>query len=608
MKCFYCYEIFFSKPDITQDEWGEYIQTLNKFFRVFSKWKIIIKIENNKIRYILKTREKTPISLNNKLFLIKEIEDIEELKVINRGYYINSITSNIVDVINEFKKKDKYIKEIYITFKDIYKWNFDKIKVVYEYKNKYYKKRLLFSFPRIFLKIDFKSNKSFVYNKVPKYLKIDKILHLLTNNSNDTILNVDTFPYLDNNFYLRHDSYDFYKHSLVIGSSGTGKSKFLSLLISNIAKYNKNNYKIVVIDPHDALKNELEGMVIDFKSWDSSVDLFKNSIDDINVLVELTLSLFKNLINDGYNSKLERVLRFSVYLLYTKNCFSFINLKKLLLELEYRNSLVNELKMVVPSSVVNFFLTDFNELKNNSYNEAISPIIAFIDEMNLIPVFNESRVGANLEEVIRNNFLSVFSLNRLKLGDKVTKTIAGFLMQQIFLLVEEYFLDKHLILIIDEVAILENPILARFLSEARKYNASVILSGQYFSQVSSELQEAILANTNNYYLFRVSKKDALIFENNLDIKLEVEDSLQNRTKLLTDLSVRECLVRISGNGTLYPVFKARTMDYNPPPKENGLREVEVKKVQELTKFTFDFKSDVSVEDIMKKNSSSRKKV
>ena len=71
----------------------------------------------------------------------------------------------------------------------------------------------------------------------------------------------------------------------------------------------------------------------------------------------------------------------------------------------------------------------------------------------------------------------------MTLGLNITKTIAGFAMQQILQLVQAHKFDEHIILVIDEVSIIENPIISRFLSEARKYNLSLILAGQYFEQI-----------------------------------------------------------------------------------------------------------------------------
>ena len=127
-------------------------------------------------------------------------------------------------------------------------------------------------------------------------------------------------------------------------------------------------------------------------------------------------------------------------------------------------SLIKELTSTLPESVINFFLTDFNELKTKSYGDAISPIIAFIDEMEMISVFNGNSESENLKSIIKDNFLTIFSLDRTKLGDKVTKTIAGLVMQQLLTIIQRKEIDEHIIFIIDEVAVVENKILSRFLS------------------------------------------------------------------------------------------------------------------------------------------------
>ncbi len=111
--------------------------------------------------------------------------------------------------------------------------------------------------------------------------------------------------------------------------------------------------------------------------------------------------------------------------------FNFKNLRKLLLDVEYRNSLIKQLKYNLPISVIDFFLSDFNDLKTKYYGEAISPIIGFIDEMEMIPVFNSEQNIANLKNTIKENFFTLFSLDRIKLGEKVTKTISGLIMQQL---------------------------------------------------------------------------------------------------------------------------------------------------------------------------------
>ncbi len=451
---------------------------------------------------------------------------------------------------------------------------------------------------------------------MPKYLDINKVLHLLNNDSHSSILKIDTFPYVQGEFYLDQNSIDFAKHSVIMGSSGCGKSKFLSLLIHNIYRNNnlKEKYKVVVIDPHASLENDIGGLgeTIDFSDALNSINLFMNSSEDVVISTELLLSLFNSLIGANYNSKLERVLRHSIHILLADKSFNFKSLRMLLLDNEFRNELVQKLKNEIPVSVVDFFLMDFNDLKTKSYGEAISPIIAFIDEMEMIPVFNEEHLEKNIDDMIDNNFLSIFSLDRTRLGDKVTKTIAGLVMQQLLTLIQSKRRDEHIIFIVDEVAVVENPILARFLSEARKYNLSLVLAGQYFDQISDNLKNAIFANVINYYIFRVSKMDAINLVDNFNMKIPNDDSKEQKIKILSELNNRECIVRVSSNDVLLPAFKAETLDYQSIPRvkkeKKMVDNITSNREDEKPKKKFSIGGNVSLKDILISNSSSREVV
>ena len=272
-----------------------------------------------------------------------------------------------------------------------------------------------------------------------------------------------------------------------------------------------------------------------------------------------------------------------------------------------------QLKYNLPISVIDFFLSDFNDLKTKSYGEAISPIIGFIDEMEMIPVFNTEQHSENLKDTIHENFLTLFSLDRTKLGDKVTKTISGLIMQQLLTIIQRQEIAEHIIFIIDEVAVVENPILSRYLSEARKYNLSLILAGQYFNQISEKLKNSIFANVINYFIFRVSKLDANVLVDNFNMKIPLDDSRDRKIKLLTELNNRECIVRMDSNGVLLPAFKGVTLDYTSIPRikrtiNNDNNNGNIKDKPNNSKTNFSLNSNVNLKDILISNSSSRKVV
>ena len=604
-------EIYLTKNYVLKKEWEDLINVISNYNGLLKNWKIIIENNSNQLRYFIKSDCSLPATINGlNAFLMKNIEN-------NKLYYsylslplFTNTENNIIDIINYLEIKNKgTLNFIEITFKKLSKNNIKKKIVIYLTKNGNTKKyRLLLSNPTNILSVDFDNNKRYFFKSAPKYLDINKILHLLSTDINSSIFKIDTFPYLQGDFYLNQNNFSFDKHSVVLGASGTGKSKFLSLLINNIYKNSdlKQRYKIVIIDPHAALEDDIGGIsrVIDFKTTFDSIDLFINNPDDVISSTELLLELFKSLIADQYNSKLERVLRHSIYVLLLDNSFNFSNLRKILLELEYRNFLIKKLKNKLPISVIEFFLTDFNDLKTKAYGEAVSPIIAFIDEMEMIPVFNNQTNEDNLRKTIYDNFLTLFSLDKTKLGDKVTKTISGLVMQQLLSLIQNHSFNEHIIFIVDEVAVIENPILCRFLAEARKYNLSLILAGQYFSQITDKLKNAIFANVINYYIFRVSKMDANILVDNFNMKIPLDDTRDKKIKMLTELNNRECILRIDSNDKLLPAFKASTISYEIIPRIKKANKLEKNNVLK-TDYKFTIGNNVNLKDILL-SSSTRK--
>ncbi len=611
------FEIYLTKKFISKEEWLKLITIISNYNGTLRNWKLIVINDKNQIRYFVKTRCNLPATINNlNAFLLKPTKGIKAPKQSYTLFSLPKFGSSIIDLINYNGVRNRGIlRYLEMNFIKLYD---DKIKSIvkyYLYKNGVIKKyNCLFTIPENVLSVDFEGNKGYFYKSPPKYLEISKIMHLLNTGYNNSLLLVDTFPYLQGNFFLNQNSFSFDKHSIIMGASGCGKSKFISLFINNINKSRnlKQKYKVVLIDPHASLENDIGGIgrVIDFSNNLDSIDLFINNSDDVVASTELLLDLFKSLIADQFNSKLERVLRHSIHLLLTGEAFNFRNLRKLILDLEYRNDLIKNLKYDVPVSVIDFFLSDFNDLKTKSYGETISPIIGFIDEMEMIPVFNTEQSSGNLKDTIHDKFLTIFSLDRTKLGDKVTKTISGLIMQQLLTIIQRREIDEHIIFIIDEVAVVENPILSRYLSEARKYNLSLILAGQFFSQISDELKNSIFANVVNYFIFRVSKLDANILVDNFNMKIPLDDSRDRKIKLLTELNNRECIVRVDSQGVLLPAFKGITLNYKSIPriKNSVSRKASMgnNQVTKKSKTSFSLSSNVSLKDILISNSTGKK--
>ncbi len=418
-------------------------------------------------------------------------------------------------------------------------------------------------------RIDWTQSVKYKKKEIPIYLKIENVTRLFTHEQKEGFLEVDGFPYLATQNYLPLKAYEFDKHTMVIGQTGVGKSKFLGLFVKELVKRRlQEEYAVVVIDPHASLYadlNQIQPSVnIDFMK--SACDLFSKRSNP-KIATELTIMLFKMLLESQFNAKMEQVLKYTLYVLFSANEMSLFNIKKFLTEYEYRTEVFK--KPNIEDNMIHFFDAEFPEIQTKFYETAVMPVLTLIDELNFLPVFGSQSSDA-LVDILNKNFLTTFSLSRIFLGERATRLIAGLLIQQVFLISQNRQVNKKIILIVDEASVVQSDALVTILAEARKFNLSLFLSVQYLNQLKPELLKGILSNTFNYFIFRAPEEDAKILTKNFDIDIpeEVvkqweekrESKEELKIKAITLLNTRYCLVRCYANGKFYDVFKARTPD------------------------------------------------
>jgi hypothetical protein len=583
------YELYLLQDRFDKAAWQKTLLAVAQYIGFLKQFRLVMSIENSTVRYFAGTNKDIGILSNNLEGVVLRPIAPELVKLPPKAgaeRFVQYVAGgNILDLREKYMVKRA--KELQYVVFGIRTLNVEKshTKVRFYFKTTAgtycVAKKNLLTLPAHLLDVNFQVNKKYLRKKQPKYLDIQKTMHILQSDNINAVFEVDTFPYLPQNYFLPIESYDFEKHSFIIGASGSGKSKLITLFIDRLSKSGmRQNYKVVVIDPHASLAADLGGYentkVLDFKGQDEGTELFGGAGTDISAATELTGTLFKSLLADQHNPKLERVLRMSLFVLMTGQSMSLDMLKRFLNDVELRNKILEHVQGYVPANVHQFFGSDFNELKNKYYTEAISPIISLVDEMQMQPsLANTNENAASLAQLINSNFLTVFSLNKVSMGEKVVKTVAGLLIQQIFLLAQARAFNQKVILIVDEVSVVQNPALAAILAEARKYNLFVFLTQQYFGQIEKGLQDAIFTNVYNYYVFRVSEEDARALEGNLTIEIPKETLIAAKEKgnkesdvrvqMLTSLNSRECFLRLSSEGNVLPCIKARTLDITGAP-------------------------------------------
>ena len=574
------FELTINKDAVTTEDFQQLYTSITGYLGAFSKVRFHIILTDKRVRYLIEsTKDLSPISSNVPFCVIVPASESDAAlpKATSKERFVNFVTGGTLLELRE-KLAVKRGKNLEHFVCDVQKITAQKamVNISIFFKNAggewSVSKKNTTKFPAHLFAFDFKTANTFMKKETPKYLNIEKSLHMFVPENINSLLEVDTFPYFPKPYYLNLPAYEFDKHSLIVGASGSGKSRFIQLLIDRMKRMpNSYDYRIIVIDPHANLASDLKTIdnskVFDFNG--ETTELFAGAEADISAATELTSTLLKDLIGDNYNARTERVVRFSLFVLFTAQTMSLGMLKRFLTEVELRQQILDHVQGHVPHNISHFFATDFNEIRTSFYNESIMPIIAIVDELELQPALL-GEGGVSMNNTVRDNFLTVFSLNKVSMGEKAVKTVAGLIIQQIFLLAQSRAFGQRVILIIDEVSVVQNPALSAMLSEARKFNLFVVLTQQYLSQVDKELKDSIFANTSNYYCFRVSEEDATQLVGNLPMELQKEMLEEAKSKgikeetvkvrMLTDLSPRECVVRLASNGLLLPCFKARTLD------------------------------------------------
>lgn len=572
----YTFEVYSKQMILPAELWKEVIYKIRRHLSYFHALCLEVRIGVSEVTFFLHC-DKDLSQFTNELhpFLLQKMDDSFLVPPSNgRFCYVNFTEQDQLIRLKEREemRAHRTLGRAYFYFYRLPFYDYTRLELYFlnKLRQVYRCRRRFHEAPFSLLAIDFSKSIKYNLKTVPVYTKLQKLTQFFCEEKEKAMLEVLGFPYLSDKAYVPLQSFDFNKHSLILGQTGTGKSKFIELYIKELEKRGvTKEFTVVVLDPHASLYTDFSmfpsQVNIDFVR--TSCKLFAQ-IGEPKIATELTILLFRTLMKDQFNPKMERVLKYALFVLFATNNMSLERLKLLLTDIVTRKEILAHPD--VNPSMQQFFDTDFLEMGTKYYEVSIMPILTLLDELTFLPISN-FQDSASLQELIEQNSLVFLSLNQISLGAKATKLIAGLLIQQLFLLAQSKKLSKHILFIIDEVSVVQNDSLAAILSEARKFNLFLILTQQYLKQVDEIILNSMITNIYNYFLFKISEDDAKILAQNLEFDFPEEDLASHYTdkgilendlkiKMMTTLHPRECLIRFYGQGKLQPVFKARTLD------------------------------------------------
>lgn len=366
------------------------------------------------------------------------------------------------------------------------------------------------------------------------------------------------------------------RHLYAVGKSGSGKSKFLEMLIKEDLDAGKG---VGVLDPHgDLVDNVLRYVpehrikdVVLFDPSDIDFPIAFNPLENVGEAYKMQVTkgfidIFKKLFGSNWSDRLEHVLRYTTLALLDSPNTTVLSILKMLTDKNYRQKIISRIQ---DSVVKNFWVSEFAAWSEKFDAEAITPLLNKVGQLvstNMIRnIIGQPKTKFQIRDLMDNQKILLMKVSKGLLGEENAQVIGAMIitkmyqaaMQRADMREED---RKDFYFYIDEFQNFATDTFAEILSEARKYRLNLTLAHQYMGQLSNVVQKTVFGNVGSIVSFRVGSDDAGILANEYNPIFSERD--------IINLGVREFYTKMSVNGEIREAFSGRTL--NAPPVVNDL--------------------------------------
>jgi len=360
-----------------------------------------------------------------------------------------------------------------------------------------------------------------------------------------------TIGRLDDGTPFRLDLEDLFRHTYIVGATGSGKSTTITKLVVEL-KNLKNKHKAqVVIDPNHDLARDLS-IYADYY-FDASIPnfavnplqlprVYDDRKDNISLGVSISLAILEKLlglVETAVNVKY--IFQVLLSKLYEKTDNPTLSdIYELVLAL--RNE---ELDLDVNDEIFEKEVEALQQMPAQSFISLLSRLKPFVENRVLNAVTSTSTI--NWDEILKDNTLVLFDTNKGKLGEIPSYLVQASVITSLFYWILQRSLKTNdrmpVLTYIDEFQnIAHLPYIKEILAEARKYGMHLIMANQNLAQLEEAgVLEHVLSNTNVKFVMAQSSPRG----QELAVKLDkaFSDELQ---EVVPNLSVGEAVVFLRG--------------------------------------------------------------
>jgi hypothetical protein len=364
---------------------------------------------------------------------------------------------------------------------------------------------------------------------------------------------------------------DRMRHTYIVGKSGTGKSTLLENMAFDDIRQGRG---VVIVDPHGEFadkaitcvpKERINDIVLIDPSdrlFPVALNLLENVDDDFKGMVASGfVGIFKKIFGQSWGPRLEHILRNTVLALLDYPDSTMLDIPRMLTEKSFRDKVVNEVKDPV---IKDFWVNEFGTYDNKFRTEAVSPILnkvgQFLATATIRNIVGQPKSSLDIRKIMDAEKIMIINLSRGKIGEDNSAFLGAMIITKIQLAAmsraDVSFENRpECFLYVDEFQNFATESFAVILSEARKYNLSLIMANQYIAQMPEEVRDAVFGNVGTLISFRVGASDAEFLVKEFAPVFSDQD--------LVNLDKYQIYIKLLIDGISSPAFSSSTL---PPVK------------------------------------------
>lgn len=353
-------------------------------------------------------------------------------------------------------------------------------------------------------------------------------------------------------------------HTLILGQTGTGKSSLMSnMMLQDIMQ----GHGFLLLDPHGDLARSVQShMPPNAIYWDVADPDCPFGYNPLTFVVEEyrplvasgIIDALKQQWSDAWGVRMEHLLRYALLALLSRSGSSLADIVPMFTDKAFRRRV---LLSVTDPQVLAFWKDEYPKMNYKNAFDGVAPIANKLGAFLSNPIVRKALCNPDkpirLRRVMDEGTAVVINLSKGQLGSDVTDVLGGLILS----LCSQAAFTRHttpeghrkpFIIYADEFHNFTTESTASMLSELRKFKVGLVLAGQYFSQTTTQVQDAIFGNVGTFIIFRSSVKDAPLLARQMDMTNSAD---------FIGLPNRRFYIRLMIQGIQTKAFSAQSLDH-----------------------------------------------